>query len=123
MNSRTAWALQQAGVDFPQLLIDVRPSAGDICRRRVTRARADETFLTVYQLMMEQALRSISVTHGSDHVEGMIILRRFAYLRLAPGVFSLQGVVSRKQQLFPMISRLLSSRDLPTRAGQPVSGL
>ncbi len=82
MNIRTAWALEQAGVEPPQLLVDVRPTAGDICRRHVTRARADETFLTVYQRMMEHGVRSIPVIDDQNRVEGMIYLRELLGLLL-----------------------------------------
>ena len=34
-NARTKWALQQAGVDAPRLIMDVRPTAATICRRDV----------------------------------------------------------------------------------------
>lgn len=82
MNARTAWALQQAGIEPPRLLIDVRPTAADICRRHVTRARSEETFLTVYQRMMEHGVRSIPVIDDQDNVDGMIYLRELLSLLL-----------------------------------------
>lgn len=82
MNVRTAWVLRQAELEFPPLLLDVRPKAADVCRRQVARARSGETFLTVYQRMMELGVRSIPVINDQDEVEGMIYLRELLGLLL-----------------------------------------
>ena len=38
---RTNWVLQQAGVQAPKLLLDVRPTAATICRKEVLTAKPE----------------------------------------------------------------------------------
>ena len=47
LNPRTRWVLEQAGLEPPKLIMDLRPTAEMICRADVVQARADETFLDV----------------------------------------------------------------------------
>jgi len=75
VNVRTEWVLKQAGVPAPRLIMDVRPTAGGICRRDVTKAHIDETFLDVYQRMMQRSYRSIPVVDYDGRVVGMPSLR------------------------------------------------
>ena len=71
MNPRTRWVLEQAGVEPPLLVMDVRPTAAGICRREVVLAREDETFLEVYHRMKEADVRSIPVVDGAGRVIGV----------------------------------------------------
>lgn len=75
VNARTEWVLEQAGIETPRLIMDVRPTAGGICRRDVTKAHVDETFLDVYQRMIQQSYRSIPVVDYEGRVVGMPSMR------------------------------------------------
>ena len=75
VNARTEWVLEQAGISAPRLIMDVRPTAGGICHREVTKAHVDETFLDVYQRMMQQDYRSIPVVDYEGRVVGMPSMR------------------------------------------------
>lgn len=71
LNPRTTWVLEQAGIDPPVLLMDVRPTAATICRRNVVSARADETFLEVYHRMKREDVRSLPVVDPEGKVLGV----------------------------------------------------
>jgi manganese-dependent inorganic pyrophosphatase len=83
-NARTKWALQQAGVEAPRLLMDVRPTAATICRRDVVLARPDDSFLDVYRFLTDRNLRSLPVVDGNGRVLGMPTLGAILNL-LFPG--------------------------------------
>ena len=71
LNQRTEWVLKRAGMEPPHLLMDLRPTTEMICRADVVKARADETFLDVYQRMDRAGIRSIPVVDGKDRVIGL----------------------------------------------------
>jgi manganese-dependent inorganic pyrophosphatase len=84
VNARTAWVLEQAGVEPPKLITDVRPTAASICHRDVIRARADESFLDVYRALIERNFRCLPVVDGDGRVLGMPTLGDILNL-LVPG--------------------------------------
>lgn len=59
--TRTAWVLNEAGVEAPLLLNHVHTTAEMICVSDVVTIRDNATFLTAYDLMLEHQLRSIPV--------------------------------------------------------------
>lgn len=59
--TRTAWVLDQVGMDKPLLLDDVSATAEMICRREVVKVSNEATFLEAYQLMLSEKVRSIPV--------------------------------------------------------------
>ncbi len=71
LNQRTEWVLRRAGLEAPHLLMDIRPATETICRADVVKARADETFLDVYQRMDRAGIRSIPVVDEKDCVIGI----------------------------------------------------
>ncbi len=71
LNQRTEWVLRRAGIEPPRLLMDLRPATETICRADVVKARADETFLDVYQRMDRAGIRSIPVVDEKDSVIGL----------------------------------------------------
>ncbi|MFM7181695.1 MAG: putative manganese-dependent inorganic diphosphatase [Verrucomicrobiales bacterium] len=71
LNPRTTWALEQAGIEPPRLVMDVRPTAASICRREIISARADETFLEVYHRMKQEDVRSLPVLDAEGKVLGV----------------------------------------------------
>jgi manganese-dependent inorganic pyrophosphatase len=82
LNPRTQWALRQARVEAPRLLMDLRPTAEMICRQDVVQVRDDETFLNVYGLMERAAIRSIPVVDGAGKVIGLASVQDLLQLLL-----------------------------------------
>jgi manganese-dependent inorganic pyrophosphatase len=69
---RTAWALERAGMEAPELVTDVRATAGMICRRDVVHAHLADTFLTAYRRMISSGVRCVPVTDEEGHVHGIL---------------------------------------------------
>jgi len=72
MNARTEWVLKEAGVEAPPVIMDVRPTAGSICRREVVTASPHETFFDVYTRMREFGLRGLPVVDDAHRIRGLI---------------------------------------------------
>lgn len=86
LNSRTSWVLNLAGVDAPRLLMDVRPNAASLCRRDVITAQPDETFLSVYRMLVEHGFRSVPVVDAEGKMVGMPSLQELAQLFMPAAV-------------------------------------
>jgi len=69
---RTAWVLEQAGIEAPPLINDVRTSAGMICRKKVVSAGLSDTFLTAYRRMLASGVRSVPVIDDQGTVHGIL---------------------------------------------------
>lgn len=69
---RTAWVLEKAGIEAPELVTDVRTTAGMICRREVVQANLADTFLTAYRRMLSSGVRCVPVTDEAGHVHGIL---------------------------------------------------
>jgi len=82
LNPRTRWVLEQAGLEPPKLIMDLRPTAEMICRADVVQARADETFLDVYQRMEQADIRSIPVVDEGGKVIGIASVQDLLQLLL-----------------------------------------
>ena len=82
LNPRTRWVLEQAGLEPPKLIMDLRPTAEMICRADVVQARADETFLDVYQRMEQADIRSIPVVDDGGKVIGIASVQDLLQLLL-----------------------------------------
>ena len=82
VNPRTAWVLDQAGIDPPHLVMDLRPTADGICRSDVIKARGDESFLDVYQRMMKANIRAIPIVDEHDCVVGLASVQELLHLLL-----------------------------------------
>ncbi|MEQ1749137.1 MAG: putative manganese-dependent inorganic diphosphatase [Prosthecobacter sp.] len=82
INARTSWVLKLAGLEPPKLLLDVRPTAGIVCRKEVLTATPNETFLSVYRKMMEHSFRSIPVVNEEHRLLGMPTIQEMAQLFL-----------------------------------------
>lgn len=70
--ARTAWVLEQAGMDKPLLLDDVGATAEMICRKEVVKVNENDTFLTTYRLMLSSGVRSIPVVNEDDELRGLL---------------------------------------------------
>lgn len=60
-NQRTEFALKQAGLSLPRIIMDVRPELDDICNRDVVTAEEDDVCYEVYQKMHQHSVRAIPV--------------------------------------------------------------
>ncbi|MDP0491617.1 MAG: putative manganese-dependent inorganic diphosphatase [Verrucomicrobiota bacterium JB023] len=69
---RTKWVLQQAGLEPPRLVTDVRVTAGQVARRDVVSVSMDDTFLTAYRQMVQSGVRSVPVVDANGKVKGLL---------------------------------------------------
>lgn len=82
INARTQFALAAAGMEQPRLLMDVRPTIGQIARRDVVTAREDEPLLPVYRRMLKHKIRSLPVLDAAGALKGLVSFARMMELVL-----------------------------------------
>lgn len=82
LNARTQWVLAQAKLEPPKLVMDIRPTAGGICRSDVVKAREDESFLDVYQRMIKENIRAIPIVDEHEMVVGLASVQELLHLLL-----------------------------------------
>jgi len=82
---RTEWVLKAAGIDLPELVMDVRLNVGDVCERQVATAAIHEAFLDVYSRMMWGGYRSIPIVEGENQLAGLLHLPDLLKLLLPVG--------------------------------------
>jgi manganese-dependent inorganic pyrophosphatase len=82
VNPRTQFVLDRAGVAPPQLVLDVRPTLGEVCQRQVVSAREDEAFFEVYHRMQARRCHSVPVLDEAGRLTGMLTLSRLLELLL-----------------------------------------
>jgi len=70
--ARTEWVLEQAGMNKPLLLDNIRATAEMICRKNVVKVNENDTFLTTYRLMVESGVRSIPVVNSENELKGLL---------------------------------------------------
>ncbi|MEM7145596.1 MAG: putative manganese-dependent inorganic diphosphatase [Verrucomicrobiota bacterium] len=73
-NPRTEWLLQSSGIPRPQMLMDVRVRAGDVCRKSVMTGSPDDTVFDAYHRMVESGYRSMPVIDAGGRIVGMLSL-------------------------------------------------
>ncbi len=115
INARTNWVLKLAGMEAPKLLLDVRPTAGIVCRKEVLTAKPRETFLSVYRKMMEHSFRSIPVVDESKKLLGMPTIQEMAQLFLPSearhGAANREVTTSVQNMVNALGGRLISSTE------------
>ena len=72
LSQRTAWVLARAGMPEPQLVTDVRTSAGMICHREIVQVHQADTFLTAHRRMLAAGVRSMPVVDDAGSVCGVL---------------------------------------------------
>jgi manganese-dependent inorganic pyrophosphatase len=82
VNPRTQFVLSHAGIDRPRLIMDVRPTLGQVCTRQVITAQEDEAFFEVYHRMQARRLTALPVLDGAGRLTGMLSLSRLLELLL-----------------------------------------
>ena len=81
---RVKIVLEQAGLEPPVLVDDVRPTAGSICRKTVVAVRQDDTFLMAYRLMVDHGVRAVPVLNNGGEVRGLLHFLDLLQLLLPP---------------------------------------
>ncbi|MEM6820498.1 MAG: putative manganese-dependent inorganic diphosphatase [Verrucomicrobiota bacterium] len=74
INARTEFALQEAGLPHPKLIMDVRPTAEQICQKDVILSHDNESLLEAFNRMREKSLRSLPVVNDDNELVGMLSL-------------------------------------------------
>lgn len=82
INARTQYVLNDAGLPAPRLLMDVRPTIGQVARRDVVTAQIDESLFAVYQRMQHHHVRVIPVLDENKRLHGLISFSRLMELVL-----------------------------------------
>ncbi len=73
-NQRTEYALKQARLAAPRIVMDVRPEVEDVCRREPVVAYDDEVFAEVYERMNENGIGAVPVLDRSGKFIGLLTL-------------------------------------------------
>jgi len=70
---RVAWVLEQASIEAPRLVEDVRATADMLCaQREVFSVCTSDTFLTAYRHMLSASLRSLPVVDDNNNIVGLL---------------------------------------------------
>jgi len=117
-NERTEFALRQAKLAMPRIIMDVRPELEDICNREVIFARPQDVFYDVYKLMNQHGLRSIPVLDDNDNLIGLATLLELLDLVFRGGVDAEQtrGVKSTLRNIVSVLGGEFQNEVDPDRA-------
>ncbi len=85
VTARTEWVLKKAGVEIPELVMDVRLNVGALGTQTIATAASHESFLDVYQRMIWGGYRSIPIVEGENQLVGMLSLQDLLKLLLPVG--------------------------------------
>jgi len=85
VNPRTQFVLTHAGVAPPKTVLDVRPTLGQVCHRKVVTAQEDEGFFEVYRRMQAKHVNSLPVLDANGRLTGILTLSRLLELLLPDG--------------------------------------
>lgn len=72
MNARAQFVLQEAGLPHPKLIMDVRPTIGQIARRSIISAREDEALFEVYRRMQQNHIRALPALDADGRFSGLL---------------------------------------------------
>lgn len=79
-NLRTKYVLKISGVSHPKLLMDVRPTTNQICKKNVMVTREEEPFMEVYRRMQQHRLKAIPVLDNDRKVVGLLSLLQLMHM-------------------------------------------
>ncbi len=99
--ARTAFVLGKAGLREPLLVNDVRPTAGQICRREFESAHVGESLLDAFDRMRERGFRSLPVVDDDGRVAGMVSILKALDLLLPA-----RGSADRTRQVDSSLERV-----------------
>jgi len=109
INARTQFALSEAGLEQPRLLMDVRPTIGQVARRDVMTAREDEALFSVYRRMLKNRIRAMPVLARDGGLKGLI-----SFSRLMELVLPDHDIDASARQVETSLRRLAGALDATT---------
>lgn len=72
INARTQFILNESGLPPPRLVMDVRPTIGQIARHEVFTTTTDETIYSIYRRMQQKHVRVIPVLDDNKKLCGLV---------------------------------------------------
>ena len=112
---RTQWVLTQARVSTPELVMDVRMKAEEICRRGALHVCETDTFLSAYNIMREHEVRAVPVVGAFGQVVG--VLRYLDLLELVmpqkTGTSAVKEFIASTRKILEVIDGESIGADLP----------
>ena len=105
--SRVSWVLEQAGVDTPDLVTDVRTTAELICDKNFVAVSEDDTFYSVYRAMQKTEVKSVPVVNQDGEIRGILKFMELMQL-LMPDEFDSRNSVKSVQASSSNIRSTLS---------------
>ena len=85
INARAQYVLAEAGLPQPRLLMDVRPTIGQVAQRNVITARTDEALLEVYRRMQQHRIRAMPAMDEQGELKGLLTFPDLMELVLPDG--------------------------------------
>jgi manganese-dependent inorganic pyrophosphatase len=97
--ARTRFALEAAGVPQPRLLLDVRLTLGQVCRREIFSASPDESLYQALNRLRANNIRSMPVVDANQRVLGLLSLQKALDLLLPnPGEVAQARIIDTSLQ-------------------------
>lgn len=72
INARAQYVLGEAGLPHPRLIMDVRPTIGQVARRDIISAREDEALFEVYRRMQQHHIRALPARDAQGQLSGLL---------------------------------------------------
>ncbi len=72
INARAQFVLNAAGLPQPRLLMDVRPTIGQVAQRNIITARIDECLMEVYRRMQHHRIRVMPALDENGTLKGLL---------------------------------------------------
>ncbi len=82
LSARTAFALSEAGVPVPRIVLDVRPTAGQVCTRHPLTVSDMESIYTAMNTLRAANRRSLPVVDAQGKPRGLLSVQRALDLML-----------------------------------------
>jgi manganese-dependent inorganic pyrophosphatase len=82
LNARTVFALQQAKLEPPRLIMDVRPTVAQIVRREIIFTHEGESLHAAFNRMRQHQLRSLPVLNAEGKLTGLVSITKLVGLLL-----------------------------------------
>ncbi|GAA5495587.1 cobalt-dependent inorganic pyrophosphatase [Rubritalea halochordaticola] len=114
--SRVAWVLEQAGIEAPPLVSDVRTTAELICEKDYVAVREGDTFLSVYRAMQNSEVKSVPVVSDDNEIRGILQFTDLMQLLMPPSIdtgYNVKTVHASPQKILETLDGELAGADLP----------
>lgn len=84
INARTLFVLEQAGVEAPELVLDVRPTLETVMSRRTITAREDESLFSAFNRLRESKHHSMPILTKEGKYLGLVSMTKLVATLLPP---------------------------------------